>query len=84
MNIFALLDKLKRFDEIEVEQRTLPDGTRQYIVSAKRPYPFNPKLERFWYVLTLPPAGEDNVERLEIEAMLRHLWMYQLGLDEDG
>ena len=80
MNISAPLDKLKKFDEdINVEQRTLSDETRQYIFSAELPFP---RLERVWYVITLD-AGQDDVEQAEIDAMLRHLWMYQIGLDSN-
>jgi len=35
--------------------------------------------EPVWYPIVIKP-GQDEVDDREIEAMLRHLWMYQLRI----
>jgi hypothetical protein len=82
MKLSDLLAKLKEHGEIKIEVRNLPDGTRLYIFFAMLPFP---KRGPAWYVFVIPD-GQDSIDRLEIEAMLRHLWFFQMDIlpKEDG
>jgi hypothetical protein len=77
MKLAPLLEKLKSFSEIQIEERIHPDGSRTYIFSSF--YPFPRYAEPVWYVIVVKP-GQDEIDDLEIEAMLRHLWMFQLDI----
>jgi hypothetical protein len=77
VKIASLLEKLKLVPEIQIEKRIQADGKEVYIFSATYPFPRVP--EPAWYVIVLKP-GQDEVDDREIEAMLRHLWMFQLDL----
>ena len=77
MKLSALLAKLRSQPEIEIEERTLPDGTRTYIPHCELPPPV---VGHRWYVLIIEPE-QTEVPRCEIEGLLRHLW--QLQLDDD-
>jgi len=77
VKIAWLLNQLKSVSEIEVLETIHPDGTRTYIFSSV--YPFPRVAEPVWYVVVLKP-GQEEVDDREVEAMLRHLWMFQLKL----
>lgn len=76
MKITELLAKIKEVEGIEVEERRLSDGTAVYVFSSVLPYP---KFEPAWYPIVIKP-GHEVVPRKEIEAMLRHLWQFQLDI----
>jgi hypothetical protein len=71
-----LLDKLKEA-EIEVkETRKLSDGTEVKILVGTLPK--FPTGERpTWYPLVLLP-GQSDIDRREVEALLRHFWHFEL------
>ena len=77
MKIASLLEKLKPHPEIKITEIILPDGTKTYIFSSV--YPFPRASEPVWYVIVIKPT-QDDIDDREIEAMLRHLWMYQLNI----
>jgi hypothetical protein len=76
MTISTLLTKLRQQPEIDIEERKLKDGTVVYIFFSTRPFPtFQP----VWYPIVVRP-GQVDVEWEEIEAMLRHLWQFQIDI----
>ncbi len=77
MKIAWLLEQLRPVSEIQTVETIHPDGTRTYTFSSIYPFPRIP--EPVWYVIVVKPDQEDIDDR-EIEAMLRHLWMFQLDL----
>jgi len=78
VKIARLLVKLKAHSkEIQTLETVHPDGTRTYVFSSIYPFPRIP--EPVWYVIVVKP-GQEDIDDREIEAMLRHLWMYQLDL----
>jgi hypothetical protein len=83
MKLSQLLDRLKIEKELKVEERSA-EGVQQYIVWTIVPFPKN---HSEWYVFTLPQgtaAEEFEIEQWQINAMLRHLWMFSLTIgDED-
>ncbi len=77
MKIVLLLEKLKPHSEIKITETILPDGTKTFVFSSV--FPFPRASEPVWYVIVVRP-GQEDIDDREIEAMLRHLWMYQLNL----
>ena len=77
MKIQWLLEQLKPVSEIKTVETIHPDGTRTYIFSSV--YPFPRVSEPAWYVIVVNP-GQEEIDDREIEAMLRHLWMFQLDI----
>ncbi len=77
MTIASLLEKLKPHAQIKTIETIHPDGTRVYVFSSLYPFPHAP--EPAWYVIVTKP-GQTEVDNKEIEAMLRHLWMFQLDI----
>lgn len=76
MNIKELLAKLSEVESIEVQEKHLKDGTVVYMFFSIRPFPtFQPA----WYPIVIPP-GHEVAPRKEVEAMLRHLWQFQLDI----
>jgi hypothetical protein len=78
MKLSVLLAKLRAQPEIEIEERTLPDGTRIYIPHCELPVPV---MGHRWYVLVTQP-DQTEVPRPEVEGLLRHLWQFQLDDEE--
>jgi len=76
VKIALLLEKLKPHSEIKTTEIILPDGTKAFIFSSV--FPFPRASEPVWYVIVVRP-GQEDIDDREIEAMLRHLWMYQLN-----
>lgn len=84
MKLSRLLDRLRAEEDLHVEERTDSDGTQQYIVWTQLPFPKN---HSEWYVFTLPKgmsAADFDIEIWQIDAMLRHLWMFQLEIEEES
>ncbi len=81
MKLSLLLEKLKQEPDIDIhEERSLKDGSRVLTFSTTLPFP---KFEPVWYSMVVLSDDED-IPREKIEAMLRHLWMFQLDiLSED-
>ena len=77
MKIARLLEKLKSVAEIKTLETIHPDGTKTYTFSSV--YPMPRMAEPVWYPIVVKP-GQDEIDDREIEAMLRHLWMFQLNL----
>jgi len=76
MKLSVLLSSLKQVAEIDIDERTHKDGTKVFIFSSLRPFP---QFEHVWYPIVVL-AGQEDVDDDEVEAMLRHLWMFQLNL----
>jgi hypothetical protein len=72
-----LLEQLKSVTEIKILETIHPDGTKTYTFSSV--YPMPRMAEPIWYPIVVKP-GQDDIDDREIEAMLRHLWMFQLNL----
>lgn len=84
MKLSALLERLQEEEELTISEHR-SDGVHQFIISTKIPFPKN---HWEWYVYTLPKGvGPEDFElsQWQIDAMLRHLWMFQLdiGVEED-
>ena len=77
MKIAQLLEKLKAAPQIEILETIHPDGTKTYTFSTV--YPMPRMAEPVWYPIVVKP-GQEDIDDREIEAMLRHLWMYQLNI----
>ena len=77
MKLKELLKKLAEHEEIGMEERRLKDGTVVYIFFAALPFP--KAHEHVWYPIVVKP-GQEDIDTAEIEAMLRHLWMFQLDI----
>jgi hypothetical protein len=77
VKIAQLLEKLRAVREIKVLETIHPDGTKTYTFSSV--YPMPRMAEPVWYVIVVKP-GQDEIDDREIEAMQRHLWMFQLDL----
>jgi len=77
VKIAWLLEQLKPHSEIKTIETKHPDGTRTFVFSCDYPFPRSP--EPAWYVIVVRPNQED-IDNREVEAMLRHLWMFQLEL----
>ena len=77
MKIAQLLEKLKTVPEIKILETIHPDGTRTYTFSSV--YPMPRMAEPVWYPIVLKP-GQEDIDNREIEALLRHLWMFQLNI----
>jgi hypothetical protein len=77
MAVSALLANLQKRANVKVaETRTLADGTQVKILIGT--LPVFPQGERpTWYPLVLRPKQQD-VDRREVEAILRHFWNAQL------
>jgi hypothetical protein len=83
MKLSTLLDRLKKETGFSIEERKNSDGLQQFILSTVMPFPLKQRPE--WYVFTLPKgvAAENfEIEESQTEAMLRHLWMYQVDVNE--
>ena len=80
MSLSELLAKIEAHPDIEIEKRELPDGTQIYIFASELPMPraYEPR----WYPLVIA-HGQTEVARKEIDAMLRHLWQFQLDIFSD-
>lgn len=76
MTIKELLAKIGEVKDIEIEQRRLADNTIVYIFASQLPFP---KFGAAWYPIVIRP-GQEIVPRKEIDAMLRHLWQFQLDI----
>ena len=76
MNLKELLDKIDKAEGIDREERKLSDGTVVHIFFSQLPFP---KFGAAWYPIVIKP-GQERVPRKEIEAMLRHLWQFQLDI----
>ncbi len=82
MKLSRLLDKLRIEKELKIDERT-SEGVQQYILWTTIPFPKN---HSEWYVFTLPhgmTAEEFEVEQWQIDGMLRHLWMFQVEIEEE-
>jgi len=77
VKIARLLEQLKPHSEIKTVETKHPDGTRTLVFWCLYPFPRAP--EPAWYVIVVRP-NQDDIDEREIEAMLRHLWMFQLNL----
>ncbi len=84
MKLALLLSTLEKVKEISVEKRIHKnDGTQVYVFSSLLPFPHPQNIEPAWYVIVITPgqpAGEEDIDDEEVEAMLQHLWMFQLDL----
>ncbi len=77
MAVSALLANLQKRAKVKVaETRTLADGTQVRILVGTLP-PFPNSGRATWYPLVLRPK-QQNVDRREVEAILRHFWNAQL------
>ncbi len=81
MNLSELLAKIDAHPEIKIEKRVLPDGTTVYIFSNQLPA-FPKLMEPRWYPLVVKP-GQAEIKRGRIEALLRHLWQFQIDLFDE-
>jgi hypothetical protein len=85
MNLDTLLARLKDHKISVVEERKFPDeGMITYTLRCPAPeIPFGGHKE-LWATLTID-IGQTEVDRKEIEALLRHLWYGSLSFfgDED-
>jgi len=81
VKIASLLKSLEPIREIKVEERIHSDGKHVYIFSAAYPFPHVP--EPVWYPIVLNP-GQEEIDDREIEAMLRHLWMFQINVGSEA
>jgi hypothetical protein len=82
MKLSLLLDRLRTEKDFKVEERTNNEGIQQFIVWTKLPFPRHNHSE--WYVFTLPHGitpEELEIESWQIDAMLRHLWMFQFEVE---
>jgi hypothetical protein len=82
MKLSLLLEKLKQEPDIDIhEERSLKDdGARVLTFSTRLPFP---KFEPVWFSMVVHSDDEDVPEK-KVEAMLRHLWMFQLDLLPDA
>jgi hypothetical protein len=83
MKLSLLLDRLRVEKDLRIDERT-SEGIQQYIIWTTIPFPKN---HSEWYVFTLPhgmTAEEFDVEKWQIDAMLRHLWMFQVDIVEES
>ncbi len=83
MKLLTLLERLKKEQGLTIEERKNSDGLKQYVVWTVLPFPLKQRPE--WYVFTLPDgveASDFEIEARQIEAMLRHLWMFQADVNE--
>jgi len=81
MKVSALLDKLRTIPEIDIsEERDLKDIRRVITFSTVRPFP---QLGPAWYSMVVH-SDDEEIPQEKIEAMLRHLWMFQIELFADG
>jgi hypothetical protein len=77
MKIAELLDKLRNIPEIDVsEERSLKDNRRVVTFSTQKPFP---QVGPAWYSMVVH-SDDEEIPTEKIEAMLRHLWMFQLNL----
>jgi len=77
MAVSALLANLQKHAKVKLaETRTLEDGTQIKILEGTLPFPLNTKRPT-WYPLVLLP-GQIDVDRREVESILRHFWNAQL------
>ena len=77
MAVSELLVNLQKFAKVRVaETRKLENGFEVKILVGTLPFPMNNKRPT-WYPLVLSP-GQTEVDRREIEAILRHFWNAQL------
>jgi hypothetical protein len=80
MKLAELLEKLKAESDIDIhEERSLKDGSRVLTFSSTLPFP---KIEPAWYSMVVR-SDDENIPNEKIEAMLRHLWMFQLDIIPD-
>jgi hypothetical protein len=77
VKIALLLEKLKAVPQIKTLETIHPDGTKTYTFSSV--YPMPRMAEPVWYPIIVKP-GQEDIDDREIEAMLRHLWMFQLDI----
>jgi hypothetical protein len=77
VKIALLLEKLKSVPEIKTLETIHPDGTKTYTFSSV--YPMPRMAEPIWYPIVVK-SGQEDIDDREIEAMLRHLWMFQLDI----
>lgn len=71
-----LLDKLKEAEITVAETRKLSDGTEVHILVGT--LPVIPTGSRpTWYPLVLS-KGQCDVDRREVESLLRHFWHFEL------
>ena len=77
MAVSALLANLLKHAKVKVaETRKLEDGTEVKILVGKLPV-FPHSARPTWYPLVLT-RGQTEVDRREVEAILRHFWNAQL------
>ena len=77
MKLSKLLKELEKYPAITItEERVRPDNKRVFTFST--PYPF-PKLGGAWYSMVISHDDED-IRQEKIDAMLRHLWMFQIDI----
>lgn len=77
MTAQELLDRLAKHSEIDIlDERSVKGGTRVLTFSSVLPFP---KSGPVWYSMVVKSDAED-IAHETIEAMLRHLWMFQIDL----
>jgi hypothetical protein len=76
MAVSELLDRLKKAKITVAETRKLPDETQVIILIGTMPkFPHGERPA--WYPIVLR-KGQHEVDRREVEALLRHFWHFEL------
>lgn len=79
--VSELLGRLKKVKIEVAETRTLPDDTQVLIVVGTMPsFPHGERPA--WYPIVLR-KGQAEIERREVESLLRHFWHFELEFFTD-
>ena len=80
MKLSELLKRLEKHSVISItEERIRPSGKR--VLTFATSYPF-PKVGGAWYSMVVS-AEDDDISDEKIEALLRHLWMFQVNIKDN-
>lgn len=80
MKLSALLKQLENHSVISItEDRIIPSGKRVLTFSASFPFP---KVGGAWYSMVIS-AEDEEIPNEKIEALLRHLWMFQVDIKDN-
>jgi hypothetical protein len=77
MKLSELLKRLEKHSVISItEERIMSSGKRVLTFSASFPFP---KVGGAWYSMVVN-AEDEEIADDKIEALLRHLWMFQVDI----